>query len=117
MESLFLTFSLSGDTSQGIIGHVQILENGSRISMREDTFHIIQVTKKINIKICLIVFTETMERVAETERDKMWDLVWIHNSVWNNEIKLILLLMNDLFTQITKMQSVTNLEGKIGNQI
>ena len=66
--------------------------------------------KNFNIKFNFsIVFTETMERVADAARDKMWDLVWVHNSVWNNKKKFSFQGINILVDIQSESQCSVNL--------
>ena len=49
--------------------------------MREDTFLSIQVRKIEIFKIFIgLVISGTMKKLADTERDQAFDIVWVHSS-------------------------------------
>lgn len=55
--------------------------NGLSFSLREGTFLSIQVRKKeITQNIKGLVITGTMKKLADTDRDKAFDITWVHSS-------------------------------------
>ena len=83
LGSLSPTYSWSGDSFPTTIWHVLISMNGYWISTLEAIYLSIHVShpKLFHLLQLPYPFPATLKTVTTEERDRMWDIAWIHSSV------------------------------------